>query len=219
MPMPLHTSDRIRNIAADAVLLPAVPFGPRHFEVNGQRIRLNRKLRRIAWRYERAVEIPLAVAAYRRLDPAEVLEVGNVLHLYGMRGHTVVDKYEVAPGVINEDIVGFRSERHYSLAITISTLEHVGWDEDPVEPDKAAAALEIVSELADAMFATIPVGYHARFEEVFVKGPFQNVILMVRRSRLGRWEQQPLEERKRIRYGQPYTAGNGVLIGTRTQDL
>jgi hypothetical protein len=192
-----------------------VPFGPRYFEIDGQRIPLNRDPRRLAWRYERSVEVPLALDAYRRHDPADVLEVGNVLHLYGARRHTVVDKYEIAPGVMNEDIVEFRPGRRYSLVVTVSTLEHVGWDEDPIDADKAAAALEVVSELGDALFATIPVGYHRAFEDVFVSGPFEDVTLMVRRSRLGRWEQRPVGERTSVRFGQPYTAGNGVLIGTR----
>ena len=173
-----------------------VPFGPRYFELGGQRIRLNREPVRLAWRYERSVEIPLALDAYNRHDPTDVLEVGNVLQLYRARGHTVVDKYEVAPGVINEDIIGFRPCRRYGLVVSVSTLEHVGWDEDPIEPDKAAAALEIVGEAGDALFATIPVGYHRSFEDVFVNGPFQDVTLMVRTSRLGRWEERPVEERE-----------------------
>jgi len=61
------------------------------------------------WRSERAVELPIAWSRVRKADPANILELGNVLSNYFPVRHAVVDKYEQTPGVINEDIVGFRS--------------------------------------------------------------------------------------------------------------
>jgi hypothetical protein len=56
--------------------------------------------------------------------------VGNVLSHYFSVNHDVVDKYEKAEGVINRDIIDFHPSKEYDLIISISTLEHVGWDED-----------------------------------------------------------------------------------------
>lgn len=65
-----------------------------------------------------------------------MLEVGNVLSHYFPIHHDIVDKYEVCPGVINQDIADFLPQEKYDLILSISTVEHVGWDEQPQEPTK-----------------------------------------------------------------------------------
>jgi hypothetical protein len=219
------TGRRLTNAALDLVALPLVAARPHgHVELFGHRVPLHYEFRRWAWRTERCVEIALgrrAVAAHR---PDEVLEVGNVLPMAGVTGHTVVDKYERYDGVINEDIVGFAPGRRYSLVVSLSTLEHVGWDEEPRDPDKAARALDAISALvadAGALLVTIPVGVHRRLEEAFIRpdGPFDAVSLLVKTSRLARWEARQTDALARIRYGAPYACGNAVLIGARGNPL
>ena len=213
---PYTRKQRWMNIALDMAAFPLVFAGPRRRVVlDGETVSLEYHFRRWSWRSERAVEIPLALRAMSRHAPDDVLEVGNVLTLYGMHGHTVVDKYEDAPGVLNVDIVDFEPGRRYGLVVSVSTLEHVGWDEEPREPDKASAALETISRLGDELLITIPVGYHPALEAAFLEGPFDSVVLAVRTSRFTRWEQRPLTELSTIQYGQPFAAGNGVLIGSR----
>jgi len=65
----------------------------------------------------------------RKYRGKNILEIGNVLSRHIKLEHDILDKYETAKGVINEDIVDFKSEKKYDLIISISTLEHVGWDE------------------------------------------------------------------------------------------
>jgi len=103
----------------------------------------------------------------------------------------------------------------FSLVVSISTLEHVGWDEEPKDPDKAAAALAAVDRLGDELLVTIPVDYHRGFEQVFIDGPFDSVVLAVKTSRRGVWERRPLSELSDVRYGHPYALGNGILVGVR----
>src|SRR5579863_6521181 len=64
---------------------------------------------------ERAVEIPIAREYVSQYQPDQVLEIGNVLAHYYPISHHVLDKYEVAPGVINEDIVGYAPGRKFDL--------------------------------------------------------------------------------------------------------
>lgn len=71
-----------------------------------------------------------------------MLEVGDVLSHYFPIHHDVVDKYQVAPGVINQDIAEFIPPERYDLILSISTPEDVGWDETPREPDKLLRAIE-----------------------------------------------------------------------------
>lgn len=203
-------------------LVAARPHG--YVELFDQRVPLHYEFRRWAWRTERCVEIALgklAIAAHRA---DEILEVGNVLPMAGVTGHTVVDKYEAYDGVINEDIVDFAPGRRYGLVVSLSTLEHVGWDEEPRDPGKAADALDAMSALvADtgALLVTIPVGVHRRLEQAFTRpeGPFDALSLIVKTSRLARWQAREPEGLSRFRYGAPYACGNAVLIGVRGNPL
>ena len=94
------------------------------------------------WLNERAVEVALALDLLERHPGASVLEVGNVLGHYAPFEHTVVDKYEQASGVLNEDVADLDLGRQFDLVLAISTLEHVGLDEDVRDDDKPLRALE-----------------------------------------------------------------------------
>ena len=118
---------RAMSAALDVLSLPLVAAGPkRSVVVCDTRVPLHYELRRWAWRTERCVEIALGERAMRAYRPDLTLEVGNVMSLAGVAGHTIVDKYEEGPGVLNEDIVDFDPGRTYELAVSLSTLEHVG---------------------------------------------------------------------------------------------
>ena len=52
-----------------------------------------------------------------------------MLH-YFPADHEIVDKYEKGDGIVNEDIVNFRPGKKYDLIVSISTLEHISWNEE-----------------------------------------------------------------------------------------
>ena len=210
--------NRLRNAALDVATLPVVLAGPRVSPdiVDGP-VPLHYGFRRWAWRSERALEIALAQRAVADFANDEILEVGNVLAFAGRTGHTVVDKYELGAGVLNVDILDYAPGRRFGLVVSISTLEHIGWDEEPQEPAKAAAALQIMADLGDALLVTMPVGYHRELERAFIDGPFSSVALAVRTSRRCHWVKRPLSEVPGIQYGHPYPFGNGILVGTRAR--
>lgn len=82
------------------------------------------------WQNERAVEIPIVWDIVKKRG-GNVLEIGNVLPHYFTFQHDVVDKHEKGEGVINEDVADLRLQNKYDLIVSISTIEHVGWDENP----------------------------------------------------------------------------------------
>lgn len=215
------TARRLWNIAADLAVLPLVTAAPRrNIAFLGEELPLHYEFRRWAWRTERCVEIALGRRAAAAHQAADVLEVGNVMPLAGVAGHTVVDKYEVGAGVLNEDIVDFAPGRQYRLVLSLSTLEHVGWDEVPQEPTKAALALKRISGLVTddgALLVTIPVGWHRDLEHDFIArdSPFDTVTLLVRTSRRPRWQERPLSSLAEVSYGSPFPCGNGILVGVR----
>lgn len=209
---------RLRHAVMDLFTTPKV-FLLRNSRPNifSGPVPLHYGFKRWAWRSERGLEIALAKRAIDQFEPHKVLEVGNVLFHSGIIGHQVVDKYEVGPGVQNIDILEFKKQEPIDCLVSISTPEHVGWDEEPRDSDKARLALSHISDLSPNLLITIPVGHHLIFEDDFINGPFDAVYLAVKTSRSGRWERRPLEERKQIKYGSPFGYGNGILIGVRGQ--
>jgi hypothetical protein len=211
---------RLGRLALDVAARPVLSVKPReHVEFLGERIPLRYDVTGFAWRSERTVELAIGAQALAAHPPQDVLEVGNVMSGYGHAGHHVVDKYERRAGVLNEDIVGFDPGRRYGLVLSFSTLEHVGRDEEPRDPDKAARALESVSNLVasdGALLVSIPVDYHRELEGAFVPGEiFDSVVLLVRCSRLHHWEPRDLGELPQIHYDTPYPFANGLLVGVR----
>ena len=79
------------------------------------------------WRNERTIEIPIIINFLQEYPHEKILEVGNVLSHYYNIDWDVLDKYEKAVGVINKDVVDFKSKKKYELIISISTLEHVAY--------------------------------------------------------------------------------------------
>ena len=142
-----------------------------------------------------------------RHQTARILEVGNVLSHYFPTHHDVVDKYEVAPGVINKDIVEFVPTERYDLILSISTLEHVGWDEEPREPAKILCAIEHLRNQCLApggqIVASLPIGYNEFFDGLLRDGksPFTTQHFLKRVSKRNYWVESDWEHCRDASYG------------------
>jgi hypothetical protein len=175
-------------------------------------IRYNR-----TWRNERAVEIPITWEVVKRFQGKNILEFGNVLSHYFPVSHEVVDKYEKAPGVINQDIVDFRTERRYDLIVGISTLEHVGWDEEHKDPEKTLRAVEVLRGLlspAGMLMLTIPVGYNPHLDRYLDEGrmKFTRTYYLKRVSASNRWIEVEWKDIRGSKFHYPYHNANGRVI-------
>lgn len=106
----------------------------RTFSFQGASYPLFWHLYNVTRRNERTTEIPLFREWISRHPEKRILEVGNVLSHYLPVAHDIVDKYEKETGIINEDIVRFHPDKDYDLVVCISTLEHIGWDEEEKKP-------------------------------------------------------------------------------------
>jgi len=65
------------------------------------------------WRNERCIEIPIVKNVLDKHKNKKILEIGNVLSYYYSINHEILDKYEKAEGVINEDIIKFNPITKY----------------------------------------------------------------------------------------------------------
>lgn len=169
------------------------------------------------WKNERVVEVPIVWEIVKNCH-GKILEVGNVLSHYYPVTHDVVDKYEKAEGVINQDIVDFHPSELYDLIVSISTMEHVGWDESPREPRKVLYALDNLKSNCLAprgiMVITAPLGYNSELDKLLNEGMIDlgKQYYMKRLSKDNLWEETEQNNVQNIRYGTPFPAGNAIVI-------
>jgi SAM-dependent methyltransferase len=117
------------------------------------------------WANERAVEVPIAKRYLEGIEPANLLEVGNVMAHYGVLGHAIVDKYEPAAGIINEDIIDYAPGRKFELILSVSTFEHIGFDDDTSDRSgekilKAIGRCRTLLGPKGRLVITVPLGYN-----------------------------------------------------------
>lgn len=172
------------------------------------------------WRNERAIEVPIIWKIINEYKGKNILEVGNVLAHYFPVNYDIVDKYEKAEGVIKQDVVDFQKGKKYDLIVSISTLEHVGWDEDQYEPMKILRALKNLKNLLTAqgkIVVTLPLGYNPELDKLLNENKLQftKIYYMKRISKDNKWiEVTKWEDVKNAKYYYPFErSANALVIG------
>lgn len=171
------------------------------------------------WRNEREVEIPFFQDLVASYDPSQILEVGNVLSYYMPVTHDVVDKYESGPNVRSVDVVEFDPGKTYDLIISISTLEHVGFDEEPKEPGKAHRAIDHLRRLlrpGGKLVFSVPIGHNPEINSMVAQEdvPFMSLVCL-KRSRWGNtWREAPKDKIKNSRYNYWTPTARAIAVGT-----
>jgi hypothetical protein len=171
-----------------------------------------------SWSVERAVEIPIVYEIVQRHRGGRVLEVGNVLSHYFPITHTVVDKYEQAAyGLVNKDIVEFNPILRFDLIVSISTIEHVGWDEIQRDPSKSLAAIRHLCDMlapGGELVVTVPIAHNPCLDDAIGSGVIgcEELRCLKRVSSSNRWVQTTWDEIKGVEYGRPFPAANGLAI-------
>jgi hypothetical protein len=139
---------------------------------------------------ERTVELAVArefVAQRRALGP--ILEVGNVLAHHVPFPHPVVDRYEPGDGILHVDVLEYRPSDPSPSIVSISTLEHVGFDETPRRVGRFRPALVHLFEQClrpgGTMLVTVPLGYNPEVDDaVFSRARELGKITIYRRHGL-----------------------------------
>ena len=170
------------------------------------------------WRNERTVEVPIVWSMVKKCNGKKILEVGNVLSHYLPVSHNVLDKYEKSPGVLNEDVVDYKPAEKYDLIVSISTLEHVGFDEKNKEPDKIRGAIENLKKcLSDGgkIAVTLPVGYNPELDRLIdeKKLGFTEQYFLKRVSEDNNWTETTWDDVKNSEYAEPYPFANAIVVG------
>ena len=128
----------------------------------------------------------------------------------------VLDKFEKASGVINEDIADFKPGMKYDYIFSISTMEHVGFDDDQIDTDKVDGAISnIESLLSDngVFVMSDPLGYNKELDKKVLenKYSFQKIVFL-KRTGYREWMQTDKETVQDSVYDNPYNAANALAI-------
>lgn len=164
------------------------------------------------WKNERAIEIPIVLDLIKNYRSKKILEVGNVLSHYfpdfsiAYENYDIVDKYEKSPGVINQDIIEFNSKKKYDLIISISTIEHVGWNEKPRDQNKIPKALKNLESLLNKdgkIVITFLLGYNQYLDDLLSNNiiKFTNLYCLKHMIRDNSWKEIDWEIARNTKLG------------------
>lgn len=170
------------------------------------------------WMNERAVEVPIVWDYVTRFRGKRILEIGNILSHYFPVTHDVVDKYEQARGVINKDVIDYSPGHGYDLIVSISTLEHVGWDEESRDPEKILRTIKNLKDLLNPgglMIVTLSLGYNPLMDDLLKEGRlrFERQHFLKRISGDNRWKEVEWADVEGAAYDSPYFYANAIIIG------
>ncbi len=181
-----------------------------------------------SWNSERVVEIPIVLDYIDKSK--KILEFGNVLSQFVDANWDVVDKFEKGEGVINEDIVDFKPKEKYDLIVSISTLEHVGFNEkvgfgEPAKSDDEEDNNKIIDAIINLknnclekhgkLIATVPLGYNKKMDKRLLDHNlgFDELSFLKRISKGNEWKEIEKNEVVNPRYGYPFPCANYICVG------
>lgn len=169
------------------------------------------------WDNERAVEIPLALEYLALHRGGRILEVGNVLSHYVRADWDIVDKFERENGVIPADAATFCPEEPYDLVISISTLEHVGFDDYPRDPALIPQAVANLTahclRPGGRMVVTVPVGYNPHLDRLLFEGGLgENRLRFLKRTGRYAWREASVDEVRGTGYATEFIEAGALAV-------
>jgi SAM-dependent methyltransferase len=176
----------------------------------------------MTWACERCVEVPVGRFYLDRFRDRRILEIGNVLSHYFPKRHAVLDKFEKGEGIINEDIVHFTPADRYDLVLSISTFEHIGFDDESSMPsdEKIRAALTACRKLLapdGTLVITVPIGYNPHLDRLIREGTLgaSHEVYFVREE-FSAWRSADQAAALRRQYKRPFPYANAILVAEFT---
>lgn len=173
----------------------------------------------LTWLNERCVEIPIIRDLVQSAKNAKLLEIGHVLRHYDTTlTHPVVDRYEASDlaNLFQEDAETFRGTPPYDLIVSVSTLEHVGWDESPRDEDKIRRTLSHLRELLSPtgqLIFTAPIAYSPPLDKLIDEG--EGLIerrCLQRINARNEWMETDWETIRNCQFHKPYPFANGLAV-------
>ena len=161
--------------------------------------------------------MPIILEYYNNHYPEHILEVGAVLSHYISPKHTVIDKFETNPHVLTADAITYSPSKKFKLIVSISTIEHIGWDDDPFKPELVLDAIINLKKLLTSdglLIVTAPIGYNSFLDKKIAKNDLGlDKQLFFTRDKNNKWTETAIDISITKKYGQPYPSANALFIG------
>lgn len=166
---------------------------------------------------ERIIEIPIFQHIIQKYTNAKILEVGAVMQHYQSINWPVIDKFEVGKAIINCDILNYQTTQKFDLIISISTIEHLGLDDDEIDPNKPINAIKYLQSLLKPnglLYISLPSGYNTALDTYLQNEGIssKNIDLFQRSSWSNNWVQIYATKIPSIKFGYPYNNANMIMI-------
>ena len=199
-----------------------------HFDYNKEELNYFIHLHNRTFANERAIEIPIILRYLELFKNKNILEIGNVIRYYKKISHDVLDKYEKGRNIINKDICNYKTQKKYDLIISISTFEHIGFDESKrygskreVASQKREALLEAIKNTKTLLRSggtfifTVPLGFNSFLDSQLDENKLglTEAYFYKRISLKNKWIQVQQDDIKGVQYDHPYPCANGLLVG------
>jgi len=191
------------------------------FNYNGNYLPYFQHKYNIAYLNERAVEVSIIKEIIEKNKSKKILEVGNVMQHYLLlpSAYDILDKYEKGKNVINIDVVDYHPKFKYDLIVSISTIEHIGFDDDEQRPGKIIDAVQKLSSMLEKggkFIFTVPLGYNKHLDKMIKekKINFDELHLFKKISKDNLWVEEDLSKINNItfKYDFPYRNANWLLV-------
>ncbi|MEW6156972.1 MAG: class I SAM-dependent methyltransferase [Verrucomicrobiota bacterium] len=172
----------------------------------------------MTWASERCIEVPIAHEYLREFASGTTLEVGNVLSHYGVIRHQVLDKFEKGPGIINADIVEFHPTERFDLVLSISTFEHIGFDDESPEGSgkkilSAIASCRKLLKPTGKMVMTVPIGYNPDLDQMIAQNALGTAEeIYYKKIQRFKWVPSSKTEALACDYKHPFPYANAILV-------
>jgi len=192
-------------------------FKNKSFEFNRENLRYFVHFYNRTWLNERCIELSIGRYFINKYNKRKILEIGNVMSHYQDVYHTVIDKYESSINVLNLDVADFSLNQKFELIISLSTMEHVGWDEEIKDPDKIIRSINnLKSHLSidGVILITLPIGYNSSLDYYLREGKlkFDESFCYVKVNKY-LWRPVDISKIFNCKYNFDNSTANSLLVG------
>ena len=136
-------------------------------------------------------------------------------HYYPSIKKEVIDKFEKGMGITNTDVLNFSPNEKYDLIVSISTLEHVGYDDDVKDPDgtlKAIRNLKKCLSNGGKMLVTLPLKYNKSVDKLLNENRLGfTEEHYYKRSILNRWKETTKGDAMKVKHD--HFRANAIVVG------
>ena len=172
----------------------------------------------VTYENERIIVIPIILYLIKKYGINTYTELGNVLSYYKLQSKSIIDKYDNSKDIIKEDITYYKPISKFKNIISISTLEHIGWDESERNYCKITPTfINIFNNVLDKngyFIFSFPIGYNPYLDSYLNNNleKFIEIYSFIRINKSNEWRNVKYDKTRNSKFGTPFKNANELII-------